>query len=315
MSADDELTALNVISFPVPANMPLQVGEDKGFFAAEGLRVTNKLTPSSSYLMKNLIDGEFDIAAGAIDNPIAYMEGQGAVETENEADLVVFMGGADYTFPLLVAPDVQSWADLKGRKLAVDALNTGYAFLMRKMIGDNGLADDDYEFVAVGGPTERAEAMKSGEYAGALVTDAAVRMMQPDGFKVLTSDPDPWAGYQGNVLFSRRAWIADNRDALLGFIRGFQKAVDWTLDGANADALPAILVRYLPHIPPPAAGRAAAALQADGSPLKPGTPINIDGVRTVLDLRSRYGAAGGTLGEPQKYIDLSYFETAMGSTA
>ncbi len=311
MSADTELATLEVISFPVPANMSLQVGEDKGFFAAEGLRVNNTLTPSSMFLMKNLIDGAFHIAAGAIDNPIAYSEGQGAVETEQAADLVVFMGGADYTFPLVVGPDIDDWSDLKGTRLAVDALNTGYAFLMHKMLQDNGLGEDDYEFVAVGGPTERAEAMTAGGYSGALVNAVAARQLQAAGCKVLTADPDPWAGYQGNVFFTRRAWAADNRDALLGFIRGFQRAVDWNLDPANIDELPAILMRYLPHMPAPAAAPAAAALQSEGSPIKQGTPINMDGVRTVLELRSRYGEPRKTLSDPDRYIDLSYYEAAM----
>ena len=313
MAADDGLKKLNVISFPVPANVPLQVGEDKGFFAVHGLGVTNALTPSSSYLMKNLIDGEFEIAAGAIDNPIAYMEGQGAVPTDNEADLVVFMGGADYSFPFVVSADINDWADLKGTRLAVDALSTGYAFLMRKMFRDHGLDDDDYEFVAVGGPVERADAMKSGEYAGALVNVAAAAQLAEVGCHELKGEPDPWASYQGNVLFTRREWAAANRAALLGFIRGFQAAVDWTLDAANLAELPAIATRYLPHLPAPAAERAMAALQGPGSPLKKGTPINMNGVKTVLELRGRYGEPKTTLGGPQKYVDLSYFQDAMGA--
>lgn len=311
MNSDGGPTTLKVISFPVPANMSLQVGVDTGLFAAEGLEVVNTLTPSSMYLMKNLIDGGFDIAAGAIDNPIAYMEGQGAVATDSEPDLVVFMGGADYSFPFVVAPGIGSWADLRGTRLAVDALNTGYAFLMRKMFRDNGLGDDEYEFVAIGGPTERAEAMKTGDFSGALVTAAAAAQLAASGCRVLDSDPDPWAGYQGNVFFTRRDWAAANRDALLGFIRAFQRAVDWNLDPANAARLPAILVRYLPHIPLPAAERAAASLQAEGTPLKAGTPINMDGVRTVLELRSRYGEPQKTLGNAEKYVDLSYFDAAM----
>ena len=169
------------------------------------------------------------------------------------------------------------------------------------------------EFVAVGGPVERAAAMKSGEYAGALVNVAAAAQLAEVGCHELKGDPDPWASYQGNVLFTRRQWAAANRDALLGFIRGFQKAVDWTLDAANLAALPAIATRYLPPLPAPAAERAMAVLQAPGSPLKKGTPINMNGVKTVLELRGRYGEPKTTLGGPQKYIDLSYFQDAMGA--
>ena len=37
------------------------------------------------------------------------------------------------------------------------------------------------------------------------------------------------------------------------------------------------------------------------------------GVRTVLELRSKYGTPQKTLTDPAKYIDVSYHQKALGS--
>jgi ABC-type nitrate/sulfonate/bicarbonate transport system substrate-binding protein len=252
------------------------------------------------------------MSAGGIDNVVAYMEGQGAVETEREPDLIAFMGGYNYSFPLVVRGDIESWSDLKGQKLAVDAATTGYAFLMRKMLEDNGLAPGDYEFVSVGGPNERTEAMKTGEFAGALVNMAQARQLEAFNCRPLVSDPDPWANYQGNVFTARRDWAAAHKPEMLGFVRAFQKGVDHTLDSSHNDELAEMLLRYLPKMPPQAAPRAVAALQSGPAPLVPGTPISIEGIRTVLALRSAYGEPRKEMSDPYKYLNMAYYEEATG---
>jgi len=47
--------------------------------------------------------------------------------------------------------------------------------------------------------------------------------------------------------------------------------------------------------------------------LKPEAAILMDSVRTVLDLRSRYGSGKTVLTDPSKYIDLTYYDAARQS--
>src|SRR5205807_3025851 len=68
---------VNVIVFPGGFNWPIWVAEEKGFFANNALDVKVTPTPSSVFQLTNLIEGKFDIAMTAIDNLIAYREGQG----------------------------------------------------------------------------------------------------------------------------------------------------------------------------------------------------------------------------------------------
>src|SRR5213593_3435623 len=68
---------VNLIVFPGGFNWPVWVAQEKGLFAKKGIEVRVTPTPSSVFQLTNLIDGKFDIAMTAIDNLIAYREGQG----------------------------------------------------------------------------------------------------------------------------------------------------------------------------------------------------------------------------------------------
>jgi hypothetical protein len=70
-------------------------------------------------------------------------------------------------------------------------------------------------------------------------------------------------------------------------------------------------MRHLPRMSATAARFAAAELQSPRSVLKPGMPLDPDGIRVVLDLRRKYGTPPAALGDPGKYVDLSYYDQAV----
>ena len=100
--AANALQPVSVIVFPGGFNWPIWIAQDKGYFARGGIEVVLTPTPNSVFQLTNLIDGKFDIAMTAIDNVIAYMEGQGEASTVSKPDLIVFMGGDNGFFPLSV---------------------------------------------------------------------------------------------------------------------------------------------------------------------------------------------------------------------
>jgi hypothetical protein len=46
--------------------------------------------------------------------------------------------------------------------------------------------------------------------------------------------------------------------------------------------------------------------------LNRGAKINIDGVKMLLQLRNEFSGSPQKLSDPYKYIDLTYYEKAMG---
>lgn len=309
-----KLTEISICAFTGPETSPIQRASEAGYFAEEGLRVRCEVAPGSIHQMVGLVDGGFDMAMSAVDNVIAYVEGQGAATPKNPADLIVFLGSATDPRPLIARPEIKSFADLKGKPIAVDAVSTGFSFMLRQLFEDHGLGPDDYELVPVGAIKARWDAVQSGACVAGLLGKADSASAVSNGYTHLRSDPDPWDSYQGGTYIARRAWAAEHREQVRGFIRAMLKAVDWVLAAENAGELPGLLLRHLPHLSltEDAARRAAAELQSPGSILKPGLPINRDGLGVVLALRRKYGTPPAEIGDAEKYLDLSYYREVVG---
>ncbi len=120
-------TTLKLIAFPGAPNLPIFAAIERGYFEDAGVLVTLETTPSSAYQIESLVNGDFQIAATAFDNVVAYQEQQGAVQLAKEPDLFVVMGATQLELSLVVAPEIQTYEDLRGRSLALDALATGFA--------------------------------------------------------------------------------------------------------------------------------------------------------------------------------------------
>lgn len=275
---------LAVSIFANAGTVPLEIAASEGFFAREGLEVTVTPTTSSVHQMTGVVDGVYQIAATAIDNVIAYNMGQGAAPTRDRSDLVVFMGSATYRLPFVVAPGIAGFADLRDRVIGVDAVSTGFAFLLREMLQINGLGPGDYSFVPVGAPPERWQALADGKVAGALLNDHLAAIAAERGCHVLSSDPDPWDSYQGNAFCAQRSFLQAAPAAVDGFVRAVLRAVDFTLDPVNHVAVARALVAHMGMTPDRAAA-VAGRLQAPGSILRRGLPVSRIGTQEVIRLR------------------------------
>src|SRR3989442_6713538 len=91
--------------------LTIWVAQEKGLFAKNGLEGKITPTPSSVFQLTNLIDGKFDIAMTAIDNLIAYREGQGEVPRLGP-DLFAFMGCDNGFLRLVTLPEAKSLGGL-----------------------------------------------------------------------------------------------------------------------------------------------------------------------------------------------------------
>ena len=101
-----EPTAVTVNVFPGGFNWPSFVAQEKGFFERNGIRVTLQATPNSVAQMTGLAEGRFDIAITAVDNIIAYVEGQGEAPIGPQPEFFAFLGSDSSFLNLVVAPDI-----------------------------------------------------------------------------------------------------------------------------------------------------------------------------------------------------------------
>ena len=302
--------SLSVIAFPGTGNWPIRLAQDKGYFAQTGLEVILTPTPSSVFQITKFAQGDFDIAMTAVDNMIAYMEGQGEVPLRQLPDFVVFMGGGPSIPSLATVPEVTDYRDLKGKTLAVDAITTGYAFVLFDLLQRHGVTRADYNVQSLGGTTARWQAMQERKAAATILTSPFDLMAARDGFHVLEYAKDVYGHYEQSVATTRRSWAAGNGPKLIAFVKGYVAAVEWLRNPSNREEAITTIGKYFPQVP---SDLAPALYENFVGPrgLAAKAQIDMAGVRKVLELRNEYGDPKKSLTDPTRYYDPQYYEAAM----
>ena len=180
---------------PAPPTSSDWIALDKGFFKKEGLEVEHEITRGSQQVMEGLIVRQISVRFRALDNTIAYVEGQGDVKIDN-FDLVAILGVHSGMSRIISRPEIKTWKDLKGKVVAVDAANSGYGLVMYKLLAMNGMQKDkDYTVVAVGSGRDRMAAMKDGKAFAAAVSPPEDTYAKKEGYNLLADATEVLGAY------------------------------------------------------------------------------------------------------------------------
>jgi ABC-type nitrate/sulfonate/bicarbonate transport system substrate-binding protein len=292
--ADD--TKITVIVFPGLQNLPMFAAQAKGFYAKRGLAVDLKFTPNSEELRGGLAEGRYQIAHSAVDNAFALKD-------KANVDVAVVLGGDNSFNHLMVQADIKSLADIKGKTVVVDAVNTAYAFQLYEMLKQKGLNKDDYVVKSVGATGLRLDAMiKDKAMAAAIMNPPFSTRGEKAGLKDMGTAAAALGAYQGTAAYVLRSWGKANSDTLVKYLQAYVEGWRWAFDKAEAVAL---LVERL-KLPPDVAATAFESTSKDFS--REGV-VDMDGFKNVLKLRAEY--EGGAPASPDKYLDLSYYQKAL----
>jgi ABC-type nitrate/sulfonate/bicarbonate transport system substrate-binding protein len=304
------LTTIDMVTFGGASNLPIWLAQERGLFAREGLEITLAATKGSIPQMQNMMAGKYQLAATSIDNVMAYTEGQGDIPLE-DFDLFAFAGVHSGLNSVVARPEIERYQDIKGKTVAVDALGTGYAFLLFRILADHGLVlDRDYRAISVGGGPERLDALQKGAAVAAVMAAPSNLDARRQGYRILAEDASVAVGtYQGSIYAARRGWAAPHTPAILAFIRAIAAAHDLV----RSDRTSAIdcLSRHLKSLSDADVAEVYAGLAGDKGGLNRRAELNIEGIRTAMALRSDYAKPKKTLADPMKYVDLSFHKKAF----
>lgn len=294
-----EDTKLSVIVFAGMQNLPIFAAQAEGFYEKRGLSVDLKFTANSDELRSGLAEGRYQIAHSAVDNAFALKD-------KANVDIAVVMGGDNSFNHLLVQPDINSLADIKGKTVVVDAINTAYAFQLYEMLRQKGLNKGDYEIKMAGGTGLRLEAMtKDKAMVAAMMNPPFSIRAEKAGLKDAGTATAALGAYQGSTAFVLRSWGRANSDTLVKYLQAYVEGLRWSLDPQNKAAVIALLVERL-KLPEDIAVSSFESIKNDYN--RDGA-IDMEGVRNVLKLRAQF--EGGAPASPDKYLDLSYYQKAM----
>ena len=301
-------TALKVMSFPGLSNYPVFAAQHKKLFEKHGLAVDLVYTPSSQVQRDALAKNDCQIAHTAADNAVAMVE-------IGHRDAILVTGG-DSGFNRIVAqPEIKSLGELRGKTVVVDAPNTAYALLLYKALKNAGLNKGDYAVNAVGGTTQRMEAMqKDKAHAAAAVINVPFSFrLEALGMTDLGSATKSLGAYQAGSVVVMRDWAKANSDALVRYIAAIIEGRRWLLDPANkAEAVKLAVERV--KLTPDIAARAYDYVLDPTEGFNKDAQFDVDGFNNVLKLRAEIeGQWGGKAPAAGKYVDLSYYKKAIAS--
>jgi ABC-type nitrate/sulfonate/bicarbonate transport system substrate-binding protein len=300
---------VRVNAFPNAKSLPLHAGVAKGIFAARGLAVRLSFTENSTRQREGLAAGAFDVVHAAVDNAVAMVDGA-------RADVVIVSGGDSGMNQFFVQPGIRSFEDLRGRVLVVDAPNTAYALLAKKMLQKHGLAEGrDYSVKPVGRGELRLKAMAEDRANAAAILNLPYTIQAGEmGMKSLGSPVDMLGPYQANGAFVLRAWAERNRDALERYLAAYVESLRWVLDPRNRGESIAILERTL-KVSADVAARSYRQLIDPAAGFTPDAKFDLQGFRNMLALREEIEGKGRSAPAPERYFDLSYYDRAMARLA
>src|SRR5262245_39944026 len=209
------LSPVRLITFS--PSLVLTAAKERGFFTAQGIALDHTITASSAQLMGGVVDGTYDIGFTNPDNWITYV-------TRDGADLFIFQGGVAGEQRTLVArPEIQSVDDLRGKAIAVDAVDSGFVMILWQILADQGVdfRGGDPRLVPVGATAQRLASMERGETVAGILTSPESDQALARGYRDLGRSLDHIPQYPGQQGGATRRWGSAHPDELIRFVRAF----------------------------------------------------------------------------------------------
>lgn len=297
---------LRVNVFRGASNLPIYMAQEKGYFKRRGLTLQLQFTPNSSEQRAGLAAGRFEIAHAAVDNAVAMIE-------DAKADAVIVAGGDGGMNELLVRQDINKVADMRGRTYVVDAPNTAYALIGRKILKEAGLKEGvDYKLDPLGGSEARTKGLDTPAGAATLLNPPWNFLAKERGAKSLGRTVDLYGAYQAQGIFVMRPWMTQNGGLLERYLAAYIEGCRASQDPAQRQLALQVLMREL-KLTQPIAELTYTELMTPGSGLAKDCAFDMKGFRNVLTLRAEIeGQWGGVAPDASKFLDLSAYNRALG---
>jgi ABC-type nitrate/sulfonate/bicarbonate transport system substrate-binding protein len=263
------VSRLRVIEFVAPGVEA--IAQRRGLYAEHGVEIETVRTRSSTEQRERMQSGDCDVALTAIDNLIAW---------NAAGDDLVLVGQVERTTVLDLVAAAERIEDLRGTTLAVDAVDTGFAIVLRKILRDHGLGANDYELLAAGGIQQRCDAITGGQASGGLLGPPWSDQALAQGLRRLTTVEAALPDFPGIGVAVRSARLAELRDPLKRYLAALADAAAWA-GAAPRDEAVALLVDA--GFPPAGAGALLDVVPADVS-------VALDGVDLLYAMRRELDA-------------------------
>jgi ABC-type nitrate/sulfonate/bicarbonate transport system substrate-binding protein len=293
------------IKFPVAASSkvlgfaPLWVASGMGFLKREGIDAEVTAIRGTASTMQALVSDSIHVALAANDGVIGL--------AEKGMDVAMIAGGSKTTHMIMGGKQYKTYEDLRGATLGSSSLTSGTAFLLKRVLKTKGLEyPRDYKLVNVGGSGPAFTALSTGNIAAAILAVPISFRAQEMGFNLIGKVADVFPNYLLSSFSVRREWAANHRGYVVRFLKAVLQARKWLEDNRKAGA--EFLAKEL-DLKPKLAEKGLDYYLTHHA-WEPDLNIDMDGLKTVVEVYAEQAAMQGTIPSPQKYVDLSYLRQA-----
>lgn len=284
--------------------LPILVAERQGYFVQEGLAFSMlPVAGGGEALVRALHDGTADLAHVATPFLIqAALKGSDAVAINAEFNNPIYT--------LVAKPEIKSYADLKGKLIAIAAEKGSITLSIRKLLTSKGLARDDVRTIFVDGTPDRLKVLMAGEVDAAILGQPQDFTAMRRGFHVLGDSTEVVPEYVYTVSAVRRGWGNGNKEAVVRFVRAIASALRFVRDPARRAEAIRTITDTTGLSETTARMTLELYLDPDRGVLPKAGEISLSGLKQVIDLMAAGGVLTAPLPEPERFVDLQYLKAA-----
>ena len=221
-------------SSPSVQILPMMVAQERGFYKREGLELELIFVRGATTAVQALIANQIHFIFSIGPQMPAVWEG-------NDIMLLAQQVGRP-TFSMVVTPDIQKIADLKGKKIGVTFGGSTAAGTKALLELNKINPDKDVEYIGLPGNEPKIAAMKQGIISAALLAPPADYLAMKAGLKRLVSLADVFKDTAFTGLAANKKTIIENPQMVRRMVRAIVRSVLHTRDNPE-DAMQVLTKR------------------------------------------------------------------------
>jgi len=274
---------ITVAAIPAVDLAGLYIAQDRGLFARQGLHVTLEPIPSSQSVIADQLKGKVDISAGSY---VAYLAAQATgarFRILAEASIL-----APDTRALVVTGNspITTIAELAGRKIGVNGVNSIGTLLISELLSANGVAPGKVRFVtAQDGFPAMPRQLQDGAWDAAFLAEPYITAAGEQYGEEVLADLDQGAAFSLPIdgYVATAAWARQHPKTVAAFTRAIQEGQQ--IANKNASAVQATMA-YNDNLAP----EVTAAMALPGYPVG---PVVVASIQRVARAMYQSGILGG----------------------
>jgi len=284
--------------------LQFHLAQRKGFFAREG--ITLEMIPidgGAANMVLALNKGAVDIARTATPYLIQ--------DVLKGSDNVAILGEtATPIYSLIAKPEIQSFADLKGKTIGLSLAVDTISISTLKLMALNGIKEADIKVKELVGTPARADCLRKGECDAVPLGQPEDLQLMQQGYRRLGVSTDAMKNFQFIVSAVRRSWGVKNKDSLVRYVRALASAYRYMREPANRDEVVRIVIETTGSSEEIARQTLALYFDPDRGVVPKQGEIDVKGFDQVIQVMAEAGELAPPLPSAERFIDLQYLKAA-----